>query len=75
MCLAIPMELKRIDGDWGIIEHDGHEHRISLALIDSPKKGDWLLAHGELAVSRITAVEAHDILGLIKSSGHVHTHA
>jgi hydrogenase expression/formation protein HypC len=74
MCLAIPMELKRIEGEWGFIEHDGHDHKVSLSLIDNPKVGDWLLAHGELAVSRIEPDEAAHILSLIAESEQTHAH-
>jgi hydrogenase assembly chaperone HypC/HupF len=74
MCLATPVELKRIDGEWGFVEHDGHEHKISLSLIDRPKVGNWILAHGDLAVSRIEANEAARILSLIAESGHTHAH-
>jgi len=72
------MELTRVENEWGYIEHDGHEHRVSLALIDKPKTGDWLLAHGDLAVSRIDSHEADTILELIKTNGghcHLHNHA
>lgn len=72
MCLATPMELKRIEGEWGFIEHDGHEHKVTLSLIENPKVGDWLLAHGELAVSRIEVDEAKRILSLVTQSRHTH---
>lgn len=72
MCLATPMELKRIDGEWGFVEHDACEYKVSLSLIDKPKIGDWLLAHGELAVSRLKPEEARDILKLINASSHNH---
>ncbi len=74
MCLAMPMELVRIKNEWGFIEHNGHDHKISLSLINNPKVGDWLLVHGELAVSRIEANEAAQILSLIAQSGHIEAH-
>ena len=74
MCLATPIELIRIEKEWGYIKHEGHEHKISLSLIDNPKVGDWLLAHGELAVSKIEDIEAARILSLIAQSGHTHAH-
>ena len=72
MCLATPMELKRIEGEWGFIEHDDHEHKVTLSLIENPKVSDWLTAHGELAVNRISQSEAKDILKLIGVSNHSH---
>ena len=75
MCLAIPMELKKIKGEWGFIEHDGHEHKVSLSIIEKPQVGDWLLAHGDLAISRIETTEAALILSLIAQNEHTHVHS
>jgi hydrogenase maturation factor len=69
------MELKKIEGEWGIIVHENHEHKVSLSLIEKPRVGDWILAHGDLAVSRIPKSEAKTILDLIKESGHTHNHS
>ena len=68
MCLATPMKLARIDGEYGFVEHGGKEYRVELSLIDNPQVGDWLLAHAELAVSRIPSKDALEILQLIQSS-------
>ena len=70
MCLATPMQLIRIEGDYGFIEHGGKEYRVELSLIDAPKVGDWILAHGELAVSKIPDVDAKEILELILQTNH-----
>jgi hydrogenase assembly chaperone HypC/HupF len=74
MCLATPMELKRINGEWGYVEHEGHEYKVSLSLIPEPKTGDWILAHGELGINKIPASEAKTILKLIQESCSCHTH-
>jgi len=71
MCLATPMKLIRIDDEYGFVEHGGKEYRVELSLIENPKVGDWLLAHAELAVNRISSKDAHEILQLIGGSdGH-----
>jgi hydrogenase expression/formation protein HypC len=62
------MQIVRIEGDYGFVEHGKKEYRVSLSLIDNPKVGDWLLAHGELAVSRIPSKDAKDILQLISQA-------
>lgn len=72
MCLATPMELIRIDGAYGYVEHGGKEYRVELSLIDNPQVGDWLLAHGEIAVNRVSSNDAHDILELISQAGTKH---
>jgi len=68
MCLATPMQLTRIDGEYGFVEHDGKEYKLQLSLIENPKVGDWLFAHGELAVSKLPSEDAEKILELIESS-------
>ncbi len=72
MCLATPMKLIRIDGDNGFVEHGGKEYHVSLSLIDSPKVGDWLLAHGEIAVSRVPEEDALEIIQLITKASPNH---
>jgi len=65
MCLATPMKLVKIDGEKGFVEHGGKEYSVSLSLIELPKVGDWLLAHGEIAVSRVPEEDALEIIELI----------
>ena len=73
MCLATPMELTKIDGEWGYVRQGGREYKVSLSLISKPKVGDWILAHGELAINTVTKSEALDILKLVNScAGHHH---
>jgi hydrogenase expression/formation protein HypC len=72
MCLATPMKLVRIDDEYGFVEHGGKEYRVSLSLIDEPKVGDWLLAHGEIAVSRVPEEDALEIIELISKSEASH---
>ena len=72
MCLATPMELVRIEDGLGYVRHGGKEYRVDLGLIENPKVGDWLLAHGEIAVNRVSQEDASDILDLIHRSGHKH---
>jgi hydrogenase maturation factor len=64
------MKLIRIEEEYGFVEHDGKEYKVGLSLIDEPKVGDWLLAHGEIAVNRVSSKDALDILKLIQSSSH-----
>lgn len=70
MCLATPMKLIRLEKEYGFVEHGGKEYKVDLALIDQPKVGDWLMAHGELAVSRIPEKEALTIIELIKKADY-----
>jgi len=64
------MKLVRVEGEYGFVEHGGQEYKVELSLIDNPKVGDWLLAHADLAVSRIPSKDAQEILQLISNTNH-----
>lgn len=72
MCLATPMKLVRIEEEYGFVEHGGKEYKVELSLIDNPKVGDWLLAHGEIAVNRVSSKDAEDILRLVSQASTNH---
>lgn len=74
MCVATPVKLKKIDGKKGVIESEGEEKAVDLSLVESPKIGDWLLVHGEMAVGKVDADEAKEILDLAKQCQHQHEH-
>jgi len=66
------MKLTRVEGEYGFVEHGGKEYKVELSLIDNPQVGDWILAHGELAVSRVPEVDALEILALVAKAEHTH---
>jgi hydrogenase expression/formation protein HypC len=72
MCLATPMKLIRIENEYGFVEHGGKEYGVALSLLENPKVGDYILAHGELAVSKISGKDAHEILELINQTTGSH---
>lgn len=71
MCLATPVKLKKVDGNFGYVDNDGTKVKVSLSLISEPKVGDWLLTHDKLAIATLPESEAKTILNLIKDS-HCH---
>lgn len=72
MCVATPVRLIKIDGRKGIIKSEGEEKAVDLSLVEEPKINDWLLVHGEMAVGKIDADEAKEILKLAKQCQHSH---
>ncbi len=58
MCLTLPVRIKKIKGQKAELA-DGR--KINIALLKKIKKGDWVLANADLAVSIITAKEAREI--------------
>ena len=70
MCLAIPVKvIKKIDQYKYKIE-DGRS--VDVSLIPDVKVGDWLLCHADLAVNKVDAKEAKDILKLANKCTHQH---
>jgi hydrogenase expression/formation protein HypC len=68
MCLATPIQIQSIDKDIAVVEHDGKKLKVSLQLVPNAKVGDWLLAHGDIAINTIPENEALGILKLIQTA-------
>ena len=67
MCLAIPMQLKHIDGLQARCEAKGVERIVSLLMLqDEPlATGDYVLVHVGYALQRVTAEEAQSTWELL----------
>lgn len=76
MCLATPMKIIKIEKDKAIVQGEGHTHTIDISLIKNKnlKKGDYILAHGDLAIHKLPLKEAKKILNFVKGSHHHDTH-
>lgn len=65
MCLAVPMELIKInENNGGIARLDKATHEVDLSLIDVPKVGDFLIVHAGFAIERLDQEEARKTLSL-----------
>lgn len=62
MCLAVPMQIVRIDGLEARCSMRGVERDVSLFLLqDDPlQTGDWVLIHVGYAIQKIAAEEASE---------------
>lgn len=72
MCVATPVKLIKIEGKKGFVENESKKKVVDLSLVEEPKKGDWLLVHGEMAIGKVDASEADEILKLAKQCQHSH---
>ncbi len=67
MCLAIPARVSQIlDDDRAIIDIDGVQKEISLALVDDVAIGDYVIVHVGYALGRLDPAEARKTLELLK---------
>ncbi len=60
MCLAVPMQITKIEGHTAHCASHGIEREVSLALLDDEAVtiGDYLLIHVGYALQKITEEEA-----------------
>ena len=58
MCLAIPVQIKKINKDTAIIDADGLEKEASLALLPQAGVGDYVLLHAGFAIQKINEADA-----------------
>jgi hydrogenase expression/formation protein HypC len=63
MCLAVPMEVKKITDNWAIVEYEGNRQEVRLDVIDYPPEiGDYVIIHAGFALHRIDEEEAKESL-------------
>lgn len=60
MCLAVPAEIKKIEEGYAIVDFGGVRKRISLGILNSVKKGDYVLVHAGFAIGKMERREAED---------------
>jgi len=64
MCLAVPVQITKIDGKEAEAEIGGVTRRISIWLTPKVKVGDYVLLHTGHAISIIDQKEAEETLKL-----------
>ncbi|CAA6605420.1 Hydrogenase expression/formation protein (HUPF/HYPC) [Rhodospirillaceae bacterium LM-1] len=65
MCLAMPARVVEMkDDDQAVVELDGVRKEISVALIEAPQVGDYVIVHVGYALSRLDPDEAAKTLAL-----------
>jgi len=67
MCLAIPARVDTLLGDdQALIDLDGVQKEISLALLDDVRVGDYVVVHVGYALGRLDPEEAARTLELLR---------
>ncbi|MDD5595198.1 MAG: HypC/HybG/HupF family hydrogenase formation chaperone [Candidatus Omnitrophica bacterium] len=65
MCLAIPMKIKQINGEFAQVESGKLTRTINIAMLPKAKVGDYCLVHAGFAIQRIAPEKAKETLKLI----------
>jgi hydrogenase expression/formation protein HypC len=71
MCLAIPAQVLSLeaDGQNGVVMLGGIRKKISMALVDDVKAGDYVLVHVGYALSALSEEEAQETLAMMREAG------
>lgn len=64
MCVAVPMQIKKIKGDKGVVDIGGVEREVGLQLIKDAKVGDYVIVHAGFAIQRLDEEIAKETLAL-----------
>jgi len=58
MCLAIPGKIVSIDGNTAIVDFDGIQQKIIIALILNPEIGKYVIIHAGYAIEQMEEKDA-----------------
>jgi hydrogenase expression/formation protein HypC len=63
------MKIITIDGEMGIVEEAGVEHEVSLALLEKPAIGHYVIVHAGYAIEQLDPDEAQETLNILHQAG------
>ncbi len=65
MCVAVPLRVMRVDGDWAVLEAGSGELSARTDLVDVGK-GDYVLVHAGFVIEKIDPGEARKTLEMFR---------
>jgi hydrogenase expression/formation protein HypC len=65
MCLAVPGEVKKIDGEWAECTIGGTTFRARCDLVPDIELGDYAIIHAGFVIQRLDEEEARETLSLL----------
>ena len=72
MCLAVPARIEALLPDkMATVTLGGVRLSVSLALIDEPAVGDYVIVHVGFALAKLDQAEAERTLSLLREAGQV----
>jgi len=70
MCLAIPARIVELnEASLAVVDVDGVRIQASVALIDAPEIGDYVIVHVGHALNKLDPQEAEKTLSLLREMG------
>jgi len=65
MCLAIPMKVKKINGQFAWVKAGGLVRRVNIQMVPTVKVNDFIIVHAGFAIEIIDTDAARQTLSLI----------
>lgn len=66
MCLAVPVQVKSIQGDEAEVEAGGTSYKASIRLTPEVRVGDYVLLHTGYSISIVDKEEAEQSLAIFR---------
>lgn len=66
MCLSVPAQIIKIEGDMADVSVGGTIFRAGIQMIVDPMPGDYVLLHAGFAIERISEKDALETLRIIE---------
>lgn len=67
MCLAVPACIVRVEGETALFDIGGIRRSGSVALIEAPAPGEWVILHTGVALTRIDPQAAAALLAELRA--------
>lgn len=67
MCLSVVGKIEKVEGGMAYMDLFGMKKWICIDLIENPQVGDELLIHAGCAISKLTKIEAQEILVALRA--------
>lgn len=66
MCLAIPMKVEKIEGEFAIVSTGKNKRKVNISFVKNVKIGDYLIVHAGFAIEKLDREEAKKTLEIIE---------
>jgi len=65
MCLAVPMKIRKIDGEFASVQSSGLTRTINIRMVKGLKIGDYVIVHAGFAIEKLDPRKAKETLRMI----------
>ena len=68
MCLAIPLQIEKIEDSQATVVLNGSSVDVSLAVVPEAVVGDWVLVHAGMAITLLDEAEAMETYEILSEA-------